>query len=165
MVWLQDQLYWRQSTRTNGNYGSRKVTARRWLRRYVGAECRIWLHLIHIKYAIQMSVRPVIVRTLQPTISNPVHIWYSTTTNLRYPYWDRVTHTCVTKLSILGSDNGLSPGRRQAIIWTNAGILLIWPFGTHFSEILIEIDTFSFKKMHLKMSSGKWRPFVSALMC
>ena len=71
---------------------------------------------------------------------------------------------CVSKLSILGSDNGLSPGRRQAIIETNAGILLIWALGTHFSEILIEINTFSFKKMHLKMS-GKWRPFVSASVC
>ena len=29
-----------------------------------------------------------------------------------------------------GSDNGLSPGGRQAITWTNDGILLIWPLGT-----------------------------------
>ena len=27
--------------------------------------------------------------------------------------------------TIIGSDNGLSPDRRQAIIWTKAGILLI----------------------------------------
>ena len=47
----------------------------------------------------------------------------------------------------------------QAIIWTNAGILLIGPLGTNFSEILIKIHTFSFNKMHLKMSSGKWRAF------
>ena len=40
---------------------------------------------------------------------------------------------------LLNSDNGLSPGRRQAIIWTNAGMLLIGPLGTNFSEILIEI--------------------------
>ena len=59
--------------------------------------------------------------------------------------------------------NGLSPNRRQAIIWTNAGILLIEPLGTNFNEILIEIHTFSFKKMHLKMSSGKWRPFCLGL--
>ena len=77
--------------------------------------------------------------------------------------WGRVTHICVSKLSILGSDNCLSPGWRQAIIWTNAGILLIWPLGTNFSEIFIEINTFSFKKMHLKMSSGKWRPFCLGL--
>ena len=75
----------------------------------------------------------------------------------------RVTHICVCKLTIIGSDNGLSPGRRQAIIWTNAGILLIGPLGTNFSEILIEIQTFSFRKMHLKMLSAKWRPFCLGL--
>ena len=74
-------------------------------------------------------------------------------------HWGRVTHICVGKLTIIGSDNGLSPGRRQAIIWTNAGILLIRPLGTNFSEILIAIETFSFKKMHLKISSAKWRSF------
>ena len=78
-------------------------------------------------------------------------------------HWDRVTHTCVGKLTIIGSDNGLSPGRRQAIIWTNAGILLIGPLGTYFSEFLIAIETFSFKKMHLKISSAKWRPFCLGL--
>ena len=73
-------------------------------------------------------------------------------------HWSRVTHICVGKLNTIGSDNGLSPDRRQAIIWTNAGILSIGPLGTKFSEILIAIHVFSFKKMHLKMSSGKWRP-------
>ena len=75
----------------------------------------------------------------------------------------RVTHICVSKLTIIGSDNGLSPGRRQAIIWTNDGILSIGPLGTHFGEILSETRTFSFKKMHLKISSGKWRPFCLGL--
>ena len=74
-------------------------------------------------------------------------------------HWGRVTHICVGNLTIIGPDNGLSPGRRQAIIWTNAGILLTGPWGTNFSENLIGIHTFSFKKMHLKMSSAKWRPF------
>ena len=78
-------------------------------------------------------------------------------------HWDRVTHICVSKLIIIDSDNGLSPVWRQAIIWTNAGILLIGPLGTNFSEILSEIHTFSFKKMRLKMSSGKWRPFCLGL--
>ena len=45
----------------------------------------------------------------------------------------------------------------------NAGILLIEPFGTKFSEISIEIHIFVFKKMHLKMSSGKWQPFCLSL--
>ena len=70
----------------------------------------------------------------------------------------RVPHICVSKLTNTGSDNGLSPGRRQAIICTNAGILLIGPLGTIFGEISIVIHIFSFNKMHLKMSSGKWRP-------
>ena len=78
-------------------------------------------------------------------------------------HWGRVAHICVSNLTIIGSDNGLSPGRRQAIIWTNAGILLIGPSGTNFSEILIEIHTFSIKKMHLKMSSAKRRLFLLGL--
>ena len=78
-------------------------------------------------------------------------------------HWGRVTHICVSKLTIIGSDNGLSPGRRQANIWTNAGILLMRPLETNFSEILIEIHAFSVKKIHLKMSSGKLRPFCLGL--
>ena len=78
-------------------------------------------------------------------------------------HWGRVTHICIGKLTIIGSDNGLSPHRRQAIIWTNAGILLIRLLGTNFSEILIGNQTFSFKKMHLKMSFAKWRPFYLGL--
>ena len=74
-----------------------------------------------------------------------------------------MTHICVSNLTIIGSDNGLSPGRRQAIVWTNAGILLIGPLATNFNEILIEIHTFSFKKMHSKISSGKWRLFCLGL--
>ena len=78
-------------------------------------------------------------------------------------HWGRVTHICVSNLTIIGPDNGLSPGRRQAIIWTNAGILLIGPWGTNFSEISIGIYTFSFNKIHLEMSSAKWRPFCLVL--
>ena len=72
-------------------------------------------------------------------------------------------HICVDNLTIIGSDYGLLPVQRQAIIWTNAGILLIGPLGTYFIEILIGIQTFSFKKMHLKMSSVKWHPFCLGL--
>ena len=74
-----------------------------------------------------------------------------------------MTHICVSELTIIGSDNGLSPERRQANIWLNAGLLLIEPLGTNFSEISIGIQTFSFKKMHLNMSSAKWRPFCLGL--
>ena len=60
----------------------------------------------------------------------------------------------VGKLTITGSDNGLTPGRHQAIIWTNDAILLI--------EIVFEIQTFSLKKISLKMSSAKC-PFCLSL--
>ena len=78
-------------------------------------------------------------------------------------HWGRVTPICVMKLTILGSDNGLPPGRRQAITWINAGILLIEPIGTKFSEISIEIHIFSFKKLRLKMLSAQWRWFCPGL--
>ena len=61
--------------------------------------------------------------------------------------------------AIIGSNNGLSPNWRRAIIWTNVRTLLIRSLGTNLSEILIKIHIFSLKKMHLKISSGKWRPF------
>ena len=83
--------------------------------------------------------------------------------NWHCTHWGRVTHICVSELTIIGSDNGLSPGRRQDIIWYNAGLLLIEPLGTDFSEISIGIQTFLFKKMHLNMSSPKWRPFCLGL--
>ena len=66
-------------------------------------------------------------------------------------------------LTIIGSDNGLSPDRRQVIICTNAGILLIGPLETNVSKILSEIHTFSVKKIHLKSSSGQW-PFCLSLI-
>ena len=83
--------------------------------------------------------------------------------SLKLTDWGRVTHICVGKLTIIGSDNGLSPGRHQPIIWTNAGILFIGPLGTDFRENFIGIQIFSLKKMHLKMSSAKWRPFCLGL--
>ena len=74
-------------------------------------------------------------------------------------HWGWVTYICVGNVTIIGPDNGVSPGQRQAIIWTNAGILLIGPLGTNLSEI----HTFWFKKMRFKLSSGKWRPFCLRL--
>ena len=59
----------------------------------------------------------------------------------------------------IGSDNGLSLVRCQAITWISAGLLSIVPSGTKFSEIWIKIHKFSFMKMHLKIPSAKWQPF------
>ena len=81
----------------------------------------------------------------------------------RLTHWGRVTHKCVGNVNIIGSDNKLSPGWRQDITWTSAGISLIRPVGANFNEILNEIYIFLFKKMHLKMLSVKWRPFCFGL--
>ena len=63
-------------------------------------------------------------------------VWYTT---LYFNSFRPSDDLCVSKLTFIGSDNGLSPGRCQAIIWTNAGILLIRTLGINFSEILGEI--------------------------
>ena len=55
----------------------------------------------------------------------------------------------------IGSGNGLSPVRRQAINWTNGCLLPIGHLETNFIEILIKIQNFSF----MKMPSLKWPPF------
>ena len=80
-----------------------------------------------------------------------------------WTHWGRVTHICASKIIIIGSDNGLARTRCQAIIWSNAGILLIRTLGTNFIEILSKVNTFWFKEMHLEMSSVKWRPFCFGL--
>ena len=105
-----------------------------------------------------LKVQNTLVKALTVLAGN----WsWSSRSNLTH--WGRVTHICVSKLTIMGSDNGLPPYRRQAIIVTNAGILLIRTLGTNFSEILGEIRSISFKKMHLKMSSAKGRLFSLGL--
>ena len=78
-------------------------------------------------------------------------------------HWGRVTHVCVGNLIIIGSGNGFTPCRCQAIIWTKAMILLIGPLGTNFNEIWLENQNFSFKKMHLRMSAVKRWPFCLGL--
>ena len=75
----------------------------------------------------------------------------------------RVNYIWVSKFSIIGSDNGLSPGRLQAIIWTSDGGLLIRQLGRHLTEILIEMNIFSLKKLQLKKSSGYCWPFSLGL--
>ena len=59
----------------------------------------------------------------------------------------------------IGSNNGLSHIRRQAITWTIADLLYTRPKGTNLSEIWIKIQNFSLTKMHLNILSAKWRPF------
>ena len=78
-------------------------------------------------------------------------------------HWGRVTHICVSKLTIIGSDNGLRLTGAKPLYKPMLDYLLIGPSGTNFSEILIGILTFSFKKMCLKVSSAERRPFCVGL--
>ena len=78
-------------------------------------------------------------------------------------HWGRVTHICVDNLTIIDPDNGLLPGRHQAIIWNNAGILSIGLLGTDFSEILIW--HFLSRKCAWKCGLQNGSHFVSASMC
>ena len=84
-----------------------------------------------LKIASAIVSGPGCVKAIQRFDSQPMQYAH----NIDLTHWGRVTHICVSKLTIIDSDNGLSPGRRQAIIWTNAGILLIRPSGTNFSKI------------------------------
>ena len=43
----------------------------------------------------------------------------------------------VVQLTIIGSDNGMSPIGGQAIIWVSACLLLMEPFGKYSSEIWV----------------------------
>ena len=79
-------------------------------------------------------------------------------------HWGQVMDICVCNLTTIGSDNGLSSGQNQAIIWANAGILLIGTLGTNFSEILIKLRTFFFSRKCLsKCLSGKCQQFCHGL--
>ena len=73
-------------------------------------------------------------------------------------HWGRVTHICVGKLTIIGSDNGLSPERRQAITGTNDGLLSIGPLGTNYGDTSKHNNFYS-----IKMLSAIYPPFPSSL--
>ena len=79
--------------------------------------------------------------------------------------WGRVMHICVSKVTIIGSDYSLAPGRRQAIIWTNDRILLIRTFRTHFSEIVRKIIHFHSRKCISKCRQENGGHLVSASKC
>ena len=70
-----------------------------------------------------------------------------------------MTHICISKLTIICTDNGLLPGWHHAIIRTNAGILFTGTLETNFSEILSKIHIFLSNKMQMKMSTAKWWAF------
>ena len=90
-------------------------------------------------------------------------VYHELHVNTLITHWGQVIYVFVSNLATIGTDNCLLPGRHQAIIWISAGILLIGPLRTNFSETLIKIRISSFKKMHLKISSAIWCPFCLSL--
>ena len=123
----------------------------------------IWYVIYDFQFVMYRAI------PFQALISEAMYMWMAERWSSKdwwvtgLTHWGRVTHICISNLTIIGPDDGLSPGWRQDIIWTDAGILLIGPWGTNFSEILIGIQTFSFKKIHLKMLFVKQRPFCLGL--
>ena len=93
--------------------------------------------------------------------SNVIRYGFTDTWHTLLTHWGRVMHICVTKLTIIVSDNGFSPGRCQPIVWTNAGILLIGPY----EQILIEIQTFHWRKCIWKCRISIAGHYFSASMC
>ena len=91
-------------------------------------------------------------------IAGPISSLETAATCEKLTHWCWMTHIYIDNLTIIGSGNGLSPGRRQAIIRTNAGILSTGLLGTNLSESLIEILAFSFMEM-------RFCHFVWASMC
>ena len=79
---------------------------------------------IHLKAILRESLRYILDIRLKITdlILQP-HLGGSN----ELSHWGWVMNICISKLTIIGSDNGLSPCRRQAIIWTNAAIFTIRP--------------------------------------
>ena len=118
-----------------------------------------WLPTVHSSMA-QSTSSGFILSQIPPKIWK---LFCDDEITLKLTNWGRVTHICVSKLTIIGSDYGLSPDLRQAIIWTNAEILLIEPLGTSFRANLSKIDIFSFKKINLNMPSAKSQPFLLGL--
>ena len=115
---------------------------------------RIWLDGISMP-ALKVQLGWTLRRTYARIT---VHCEYEGFSVCAHEVWIQLI--CVGNPTIIGWDNGLSPGWHQAFVWTNAGKVLISRLlRTYFNEILIAIYTFWLRKMHLKMLSGKWWPF------
>ena len=152
-IWIADTPWYQGSWGQHGVHLGQ--TGPRWAPFWPLEPCYLW--------SLFLTLKDTYLHTGKNERNCNVNSWF----NPYVVYWYinslRPSDACMRQQTSIVSDNGLSPGRRQAIIWTNAQILLIGPLGTKFCETLIEIYAFSFKKMHLKMSSGKWRPFCLGL--
>ena len=98
-------------------------------------------------------------------IVNNLYAWIDSIKSHLFTHWGWMTHICISNHSVIGSDNGLSPDRRQAIIWTNAEILLTEPLVTNFSKILSKLIHLHSRKCIWKCRLENGDHFVSASMC
>ena len=66
---------------------------------------------------------------------------------------------------LFGATTGLpnNPFQRQALIWTNHGLLIIRALATKFSKIWIKMQRFSLKKINSEIYFVKYRPFCLRL--
>ena len=128
-----------------------KVTFGQCIKTMIKTKRHYKIHLHYVKLTQHISFRNIN-RTL---ISLIRYYGVKNSGPVKLTHWSRVTHICVGKLTIAGS----APSHYLNQCWN----IVNWTLGTNFSEILIEINTFSFKKMHLKISSRRWRPFCLGL--
>ena len=122
-----------------------------------------WLAVIWKSDRVPISRVDIYVSDVFLEYSSCITQWCQMSVNEFWTHWGWVMHICVSKLTITGSVNGLLPGCRQTIIWTNGGILLISPLGSNFTENVNEIHTFPFQGNAFEMAAGKWWPFCVCL--
>ena len=122
----------------------------------------VWKELKRVKIIVEIIAVYLSVWVRDKLASGKSCYFTETTSVVILNHWGRVTHICVSKLTIICSDNGLSPGRRQAITRTNAGILVIGPLRTNFSENVNGIQHFHSRKWVWKCRMGNVGHFDSA---
>ena len=67
-------------------------------------------------------------------------------------HWGQLMHICISKLDIIGSDNGLFPIQCQAIIWSNIVFVLIGPLNQWNNEDIF-IKENALEKVIYKMAA------------
>ena len=113
------------------------VSSRKWSHEHLKQYC---VHLSVGTDSMAVKYKPWDYNCITRNHKNRWHTLNETT------HWGRGTHSWVSKLTIIGSDNGLSPGRRRSIVCTSTGILLIRTQRTNISEILIKFRHFHSRK-------------------
>ena len=133
------------------------------VREYLSFILYVYWHVVCVHLKLSMILPRIHCQLKKPIFFTCKHDKDQTTDQCLLTHWGQLTHICAGELTVIDSDNGLSPGRRQAIIWTNAAILFIESLKSNYSKIQSKIHTFSLKKGIWKMSSAKWQAFCLGL--